>query len=104
MAAIGIVLLLAGYGLGLNGYALVRGYDMTLGSMWNPLHPGRWNTQLYTGSGVFPDGKTQGKPSGGGGPGGSTPIPGSAAVKPRVPGKCPQGYLWDGSECLKELP
>jgi hypothetical protein len=60
MVAIGIVLLLGGYGLGLNGYSLIRGYDMTFGSFWNPVHPGTWNTQLYTGSSVFPDGKTQG--------------------------------------------
>lgn len=103
MVAIGIVLLLGAYGAGLTGYSLVRGYDMTLGSFWNPVHPGKWNTQLYTGSAVFPDGKTQGKAAAGG-PGGSTPIPGSVAVKPRVPGKCPPGYLWDGSKCLKELP
>lgn len=103
MAAIGIVLLLAAYGTGLTGYSLIRGYDMTLGSFWNPVHPGRWNTAIYTGTSVFPDGSTQTKPgAGGGGPGGSTPIPGSAAVKPRTPGKCPQGYLWDGSKCLKE--
>jgi hypothetical protein len=103
MAAIGIVLLLGAYGLGLTGYSLVRGYDMTLSSFWNPVHPGRWNTAIYTGNGVFPDGKTQGRPGDGGGPGGSTPIPGSAAVKPRVPGKCPPGYLWDGTKCLQEL-
>lgn len=59
MAAIGIALLLGGYGLGLTGYSLVRGYDMTLGSFWNPVHVGRWNTSLYTGPSVFPDGKTQ---------------------------------------------
>lgn len=61
MPAIGIALWLAGYGLGLMGYGLVRGYDMTLGSYWNPVHPGQWNTALYTGTAVFPDGKTQGK-------------------------------------------
>ena len=60
MVAIGIALLWASYGLGLQGYALVRGYDMTPGSFWNPVHPGQWNTQLYTGPGIFPDGKTQG--------------------------------------------
>lgn len=105
MVAIAIVLLLGGYGTGLMGYSLVRGYDMTLGSFWNPVHPGKWNTALYTGPNVFPDGKTQGKPGGGGGtgPGGSTPIPGSNAVRPKVPGKCPPGYLWDGSKCLQEL-
>lgn len=104
MAAIGILLLLGGYGLGLMGYGLVRGYDMTLGSYWNPVHPGPWNTALYTGSAVFPDGKTQGSASSGG-PGGSTRIPGSAAVKPKTPGKCPPGFLWDpgSSTCLQEL-
>lgn len=61
MGAIGIALLLGGYGLGLTGYSLIRGYDMTPGSFWNPVHVGRWNTQLYTGPAVFPDGKTQGK-------------------------------------------
>lgn len=61
MPAIPIGLLLLGYGLGLQGYALIRGYDMTFGSFWNPVHPGAWNTQVYTGAGIFPDGKTQGK-------------------------------------------
>lgn len=103
MVAIGIVLLLGAYGTGLMGYGLIRGYDMTLGSYWNPVHPGVWNTSIYTGTAVFPDGKTQGAPGGGSGPGGSTPIPGSAAVKPKVPGKCPKGYLWDGTKCLQEL-
>lgn len=105
MAALGIILLLGGYGLGLTGYSLIRGYDMTLGSFWNPVHIGTWNTQIYTGTAVFPDGKTQGTSSSKSGPGGSTPIPGSAAVKPKTAGKCPQGYLWDpGSKtCLQEL-
>lgn len=104
MAAIGIVLLLVSYGTGLTGYSLIRGYDMTVGSFWNPVHPGKWNTNIYTGTAVFPDGKTQAKPGSGPGPGGSTPIPGSAAVKPKTPGKCPPGYLWDpGSRtCLLE--
>jgi hypothetical protein len=78
MPAIGIALWVAGYGLGLMGYGLVRGYDMTLGSYWNPVHPGAWNTQVYTGTAVFPDGKTQGKPA-------------AAATKPTGPGpKAPQ--------------
>lgn len=63
MGAIGIGLLLGAYGLGLQGYALIRGYDMSFGSFWNPVHPGKWNTALYTGSSVFPDGKTQGSGS-----------------------------------------
>lgn len=63
MAAIAILLVLGGYGTGLMGYSLIRGYDMTLGSFWNPIHPGTWNTQLYTGTNVFPDGKTQGTSS-----------------------------------------
>lgn len=61
MGALGIGLLVAAYGVGLTGYSLIRGYDMTLGSFWNPVHVGRWNTQVYTGTAVFPDGKTQGK-------------------------------------------
>ncbi|HEV2241819.1 MAG TPA: hypothetical protein VGR98_12315 [Streptosporangiaceae bacterium] len=93
MVAIGIVLLLAAYGMGLTGYGLIRGYDMTLGSYWNPVHPGRWNTAIYTGTSVFPDGTTQAKPGGAG----------TGPVKPKVPGKCPPGYLWDGSKCLQEL-
>jgi hypothetical protein len=63
MAAIGIALLWGAYGLGLQGYALIRGYDMAPGSFWNPVHPGQWNTKVYTGPGIFPDGKTQGAAS-----------------------------------------
>ncbi len=58
---------------------------MTLGSFWNPVHPGRWNTALYTGTSVFPDGKTQSK-------GPSGPDPGSGKVVRPTAGKCPPGY------------
>jgi hypothetical protein len=61
VGALGIGLLVGAYGVGLMGYSLIRGYDMTVSSFWNPVHIGRWNTQLYTGPSVFPDGKTQGK-------------------------------------------
>jgi hypothetical protein len=83
MAAIGIALLVAGYGTGLMGYSLIRGYDMTPGSFWNPVHPGQWNTQLYTGPSVFPDGKTQGKPAAAAKPATPTgPGPGGIAIPP----------------------
>jgi hypothetical protein len=82
MAAIGIALLVAAYGSGLTGYSLVRGYDMTLGSFWNPVHPGKWNTQLYTGQGVFPDGKTQGKAASSTPAKPTGPGPGGIAIPP----------------------
>lgn len=94
MAAIGIVLLLAAYGTGLMGYSLIRGYDMTLGSFWNPVHPGTWNTQIYTGTAVFPAGKTQGTPAG---TGQNSPPP--TVSNPGKPfpstGRCPKGYTYD---------
>lgn len=80
MAAIGIALLVAGYGTGLMGYSLIRGYDMTLGSFWNPVHPGAWNTALYTGPSVFPDGKTQGKAAAAA----SSAAAGSSALQQRI--------------------
>jgi hypothetical protein len=60
VGAIGIGLLVGAYGVGLMGYGLIRGYDMTVSSYWNPVKIGVWNTQIYTGPSVFPDGKTQG--------------------------------------------
>jgi hypothetical protein len=41
----------------------------------------------------------------GSGPAQSTPVKGTAGVKPKIPGKCPPGYLWDAGKgiCLREL-
>jgi hypothetical protein len=94
VVAIAIVLVLGGYGTGLMGYSLVRGYDMTLGSFWNPVHPGKWNTSLYTGTSVFPDGKTQGTSASSGSPTPNT-TPGQAI--------CPPGYYMplNSTKCVK---
>lgn len=105
MPAIGFGVAWAGYTLMLWGYLLLHGDDVTLGQLVNPVHRLDWKTataaKIPAGQ-ILPGGATAASASGSG-PGGSTPIPGSAAVKPKTPGKCPPGYLWDGSKCLQEL-
>lgn len=57
MPAIGMGLGWLGYALGLWGYSLIRGYNVTLGQLMSPLHPysGAWppaaipNTQVLPG-------------------------------------------------------
>jgi hypothetical protein len=42
MPAIGFGIVWAGYTLGLWGYCLIRGYDVTLGELANPVHILNW--------------------------------------------------------------
>jgi hypothetical protein len=44
MPAIGMALGWGGYTLGLWGYCLLRGYNVTLGQLANPVHLGNWKT------------------------------------------------------------
>ena len=39
MVGIGMLLGWAGYSLGLFGWTMIRGYDVTLGQLMSPLHP-----------------------------------------------------------------
>lgn len=44
MPAIGMGLVWGGWTLGLWGYCLIRGYDVTLGQLANPVHVLNWKT------------------------------------------------------------
>ena len=52
-----------GYSVGLWGYCLLRGYDVTIGSLMSPLHPPSWSaisgSQIPIGQ-VFPSGNPAG--------------------------------------------
>lgn len=54
---------------------------------------------------LIPQGHLSDAAATGSGPAQSTPIKGSAGVKPKIPGHCPPGYLWapDQGICLQEL-
>jgi hypothetical protein len=39
MAALGIGLIIVGYGIAFNGYCLIKGYDLTLTQIWSPNWP-----------------------------------------------------------------
>jgi hypothetical protein len=108
MVAIALGVVWLGYAGTLYGYCLIRGYDISFMQLVNPARPyaGKWPPPPAGDTNVFPSGTAadQAQPASSGGPGGSAPIPGSAAVKPKTPGKCPPGFLWDGSKCLRELP
>jgi hypothetical protein len=49
-----------GYSLGLWGYCLVRGIDVKLSQLVNPVHPfdGLWAPGLIPGTMIFPDGSS----------------------------------------------
>lgn len=72
MVAVAMVLVWAGYGLGLFGWTLFEDYDVTLGQMMSPVHP-------Y--SGAWPPAKI---PAGQTWPGGnkSTPAPAAGIASP----------------------
>lgn len=57
MPALAMGLGYLGYSLGLWGYCLLRGYDVTLGSLMSPAHPPTWqsisSSQIPAGQ-VFP--------------------------------------------------
>lgn len=44
MGAVGIGLVFIGYGVAFTGYILLKGYDIPLAQIWNPLHyyQGTW--------------------------------------------------------------
>jgi hypothetical protein len=81
----------AGYSLGLWGWCLIRGYDVTLGQLMSPAHPygtskgEKWPPPLIGPDVIFPGGRNTGAsaPGGaaapGGGPGGG-PAAGAGAV------------------------
>jgi hypothetical protein len=73
MVAIGFLVVLGAYGLGLSGYSLIRGYNNQLGSLWNPVKTATWTTQCYTGTGVLPSGNPADSGSCGGAAASTTP-------------------------------
>lgn len=96
MPAIGIGLIWGGWTLSLWGYCLIRGYDVTLGQLVNPVHQLNWKTataNLTPNTQIVPGG--QNTPASGSAPGtaqqvanaansaaanaGRTAIPGSVA-------------------------
>ena len=51
MAALGIGLVFIGYAIGLNGYCLFKGYDVTPKELWSPIWPpGRTTSSVDTGT------------------------------------------------------
>lgn len=58
MAAIGVGLLWWGYWWGLAGVSLVKGWNNNVLQMANPLSSATFTKACYTGSGVWPTGKS----------------------------------------------
>ena len=56
MVAIGMMLVWAGYSLGLEGWALWRDYNLTLGQLMSPMHPydGPWPPQPISPGVIWP--------------------------------------------------
>jgi hypothetical protein len=89
MIPLGLGLAWAGYTLGIWGYCLVRGYDVTFMQLFARSWPGTGKT------GRGPAGPGSASPSSGGT---TAPYPGM----PVPPGGCPKGYLEGNGKCYQE--
>lgn len=71
MLAVGMLLIWAGYGVGLEGWCLFKDYDVTLGQLMSPFHPyaGPWPPAKLGSDVIWPGGR-------------SSPAPGAVAAKP----------------------
>jgi hypothetical protein len=81
----GIGLTFTGYGIGSWGWAIVKGYNITLREWFSPLNPYQWpppgqQPQQIPATQIFP-GK-QAAASSGGGQGGGIPGPGGGTQNP----------------------
>lgn len=73
MLPAGMLVGFVGYGVGSWGYLLIKGYNITLGEWFNPLHP---FTGALDSNGFVPKGKMF--PTAGKGAKPSAPVPGTA--------------------------
>ena len=103
MIAVGMLLTWAGYSVGLWGWCLLRGYNVTLGQLMSPTHPygsGKgqgWPPAQIPDTQVFP-----------GGPSSSSPASSSSSGKPQSAGgntapglPAPSGRLGPGGTVIK---
>jgi hypothetical protein len=96
MPAIGMGLAWAGYTGMLWAWCLLRGYDVTLGQLVNPVHLLNWHKA--TGSQI-PPGQIM--------PGGAPPAAaapssnGSGGSNAPLNGPCPPGYTMIGGHCVR---
>lgn len=105
MIPIGMVLVWAGYSVGLWGWCLIRDYDVTLGALMSPVHPyGSGKGQSWPPP-PLPDTQTfPGKQAAAGsGPGPGAGPGGGGTPPPSKSGKCPPGFLNVGGKCLSEM-
>ena len=54
MLPLGMLITFAGYGLASYGYVLVKGWDITFASWWNPLNPWEWTAASAASPPVIP--------------------------------------------------
>lgn len=98
MLPVGMLLSWAGYSLGLWGWCLIRGYDVTLGQLMSPTHPygsGKgqtWPPPLMSPNVIFP-----GKNTGASAPA-AAPGQGSGTASA---GGTPSGKLGPGGTVIK---
>jgi hypothetical protein len=98
MLPVGMILVWAGYSVGLWGWCLIRGYDVTLGQLMSPAHPygsGKgqaWPPPVMSPSQIFPGGRNTGASAPGAAPG-----PGSRSSSAGTP----SGKLGPGGTVIK---
>jgi hypothetical protein len=81
VAAIGMGLIWFGYWAGLSGVSLVKGWNNSPLGLANPVSMATFTTQCYTGSGIFPSGKSGDSGSCGGGSSASSGTPTTTDIK-----------------------
>jgi len=83
--AVGMLVVWSGYSVGLWGWCLLRGYNVTLGQLMSPVHPygsakgQAWPPPLISSGSIFPSSSSA---AGAAPPSSSSPPPAAAAPAP----------------------
>lgn len=102
MLPVGMLLTWAGYSVGLWGWCLIRGYNVTLGQLMSPAHPygsakgQAWPPPLMSPNQIFP-----GKNTGESGPTTAAAKPKSAGANVAAGQVAPSGRLGPGGTVIK---
>jgi hypothetical protein len=102
MLPVGMLLSWAGYSVGLWGWCLIRGYNVTLGQLMSPTHPygsrkGQpWPPPLMSPNQIFP-----GKNTGESAPAAASAKPGSAGGNAAAGLPAPSGRIGPGGTVVK---
>lgn len=92
-----------GYSYGLYGWCLIKGYDVKLRQLMNPVNVYQWpagGPPIMTPDTIFPNGQNASTT----GPGDNKPGPGFPAPKPPGNAPCPPGWIKVFGKCIPISP